>query len=79
MNKKINVKLAKISIISGLISGLLFFPNQSFQSSLLVGHIFSLDNFSQLISMNLLFISFSVALIVPLFIIVCYSLRNSLR
>ena len=79
MNKKLNVKLAKISIISGLISGLLFFPNQSFQYSLLVGNIFSLDNFSQLISMNLLFISFSVALLVPLIIIMCYSLRNSLR
>ena len=79
INKKFNIKLAKISIISGLISGLLFFPNQSFQSSLLVGNLFSLDNFNQHISSNLLFISFLVALVVPLIIIMCYSLRNSLR
>ena len=79
INKKFDFKLAKISIISGLISGLLFFPNQTFQSSLLVGNIISQDNLSPLISTNLLFISFLVALFVPLIIIMCYCLRNSFR
>ena len=78
-NKKINTKLSFISIILGLISGLLFFPSQNFQSSLLVGKLLSVENFSPIISSNLLFISFIVALIVPFITITFYSLRNSLR
>ncbi len=77
--KKINTRLSLISIILGLSSGLLFFPSQNFQSSLLVGNIISIENFSSIIISNLLFISFIVALIVPLIIITTYSLRNSLR
>ncbi len=77
--KKINTRLSLISIILGLSSGLLFFPSQNFQSSLLVGNIMSVENFSQIITSNLLFISFIVATIVPLVIITTYSLRNSLR
>ena len=78
-NKKINKKLSFISIIFGLVSGLLFFPSQNFQSSLLVGKLLSVENFSPIISSNLLFISFIVALIVPFITITFYSLRNSLR
>ena len=78
-NKKINKKLSYISIILGLISGLLFFPSQNFQSSLLVGKLLSIENFSPIISSNLLFISFIIALIVPFITITFYSLRNSLR
>ena len=77
--KKINTRLSLISIILGLSSGLLFFPSQNFQSSLLVGNIISVENFSPIILSNLLFISFILALIVPLVIITTYSLRNSLR
>ena len=77
--KKINTRLSLISIILGLSSGLLFFPSQNFQSSLLVGNIMSVENFSPIILSNLLFISFILALIVPLVIITTYSLRNSLR
>ncbi len=77
--KKINTRLSLISIILGLSSGLLFFPSQNFQSSLLVGKIISVENFSPIILSNLLFISFIVAIIVPLLIITTYSLRNSLR
>ena len=77
--KKINTRLSLISIILGLSSGLLFFPSQNFQSSLLVGNIISIENFSPIILSNLLFISFFVAIIVPLIIITTYSLRNSLR
>ena len=78
-NKKINTKLSFISIILGLVSGLLFFPSQNFQSSLLVGKLLSVEKFSLIISSNLLFISFIVALIVPFITITFYSLRNSLR
>ncbi len=77
--KKINIKLSLISIILGLISGLLFFPSQDFKSSLLVGKFLPLENFSSIISSNLLFISFIVALTVPLIIITFYSFRNSFR
>ncbi len=77
--KKINTRLSLISIILGLTSGLLFFPSQNFQSSLLVGNIMSVENFSPIILSNLLFISFFVAIIVPLIVITTYSLRNSLR
>ena len=77
--KKINTRLSLFSIILGLSSGLLFFPGQNFQSSLLVGNIMSVENFSPIISSNLLFISFFVAIIVPLIILTIYSLRNSLR
>ena len=78
-NKKINSKLAAYSIICGLISGLLFFPSQNFQSSILVGNLISIENFSFLIKTNLLFVSFAVSLIVPFIIILIYSLRNSFK
>ena len=77
--KKIDTKLAIISILSGLISGLLFFPSQNFQSSILVGNIISIDSLSPFISTNLLFISFAVSLILPMIIIIFHFLRNSLR
>ncbi len=77
--KKINSKLAAFSIISGLILGLLFFPSQDFQSSILVGNLISIDNFSVFVKANLLFISFIISLISPFFIISIYSLRNSFR
>tara|TARA_A100001011_G_scaffold14098_1_gene14957 strand:- start:862 stop:2313 length:1452 start_codon:yes stop_codon:yes gene_type:complete len=78
-NKKINSKLAVYSILCGLILGLLFFPSQNFESSLLVGSLISIENFSIFIRTNLLFISFLVSLVAPLVIILSYSLRNSLR
>ena len=78
-NKKINSKLATYSIICGLISGLLFFPSQNFQSSILVGNLISIENFSILIKTNLLFISFAISLIVPFLMIFIYSLRNSFK
>ena len=78
-NKKINSKLATYSIICGLISGLLFFPSQNFQSSILVGNLISIENFSILIKTNLLFISFFISLIVPFLMIFIYFLRNSFK
>ena len=78
-NKKINSTLATYSIACGLIFGLLFFPSQNFQSSILVGNLISIDNFSDFFKTNLLFISFAVSLIVPFILILIYSFRNSFK
>ena len=78
-NKKINPILASSSIILGLIFGLLFFPSQNFQSSILVGNLISIDYFSIFVSRNLLFISFALSLFVPFLMISAYSLRNSFK
>ncbi len=78
-NKKINSTLATYSITCGLFFGLLFFPSQNFQSSILVGNLISIDNFSNFFKTNLLFISFAVSLIVPFIMILIYSFRNSFK
>ena len=78
-NKKINTKLASYTIFIGLFSGLLFFPSQNFQSSILVGNLISIEYFTPLISANLLFLSFAISIIIPLIIISIYSLRNSFK
>ncbi len=78
-NKKIDSILASSSIIAGLLFGLLFFPSQNFQSSILVGNLIDIDNFSFFIRTNLLFISFLLSLIVPFLMISIYSLRNSFK
>ncbi len=78
-NKKINTKLASNTIFIGLFSGLLFFPSQNFQSSILVGNLLSIEYFIPLITKNLLFLSFAISIIIPLMIISIYSLRNSFK
>ena len=78
-NKKINPKLAAYSIIIGLVFGLLFFPSQDFQSSILVGNLLAFEYFNSFIKLNLLFTSFILSLCVPLMIILFYSLRNSFK
>ena len=78
-NKKVNSKLAASSIFCGLVFGLLFFPSMNFQSSILVGNFLSKDLFSSLITRNLLFISFSISIVVPLIMISLHSLRNSFK
>ena len=78
-NKKINTKLASYTIFIGLFCGLLFFPSQNFQSSILVGNLISIEHFTPLISTNLLFLSFAISIIIPLIIISIYSLRNSFK
>ena len=77
--KKIEFKLARLSILLGLISGFLFFPSIDFQKSLLVGIILPLDLFSSLIANNLLFISFAISILTQFFVIFYYSFRNSFR
>ncbi len=78
-NKKINSTLATYSIGCGLLFGLLFFPSQNFQSSILVGNLISIDNFSNFFKTNLLFISFAASLIMPFIMILIYSFRNSFK
>ena len=78
-NKKINTKLASYTIFIGLFSGLLFFPSQNFQSSILVGNLISIEYFTPLITTNLLFLSFAISIVIPLIIISIYSLRNSFK
>ena len=78
-NKKINTKLGSYTIFIGLFSGLLFFPSQNFQSSILVGNLISTEYFTPLITTNLLFLSFAISIIIPLIIISIYSLRNSFK
>jgi len=58
-----------IAIISGLIFGLLLFPNVTFQKSILVGVLFSSSIFPSWISTALLFWSFVLAIIIPLIVI----------
>ena len=63
--KIINQKTALFSIMIGLISGLLFFPNTNFSASLLVGGILPSDYFPLIITNNLLFLSFFTSTLFP--------------
>jgi hypothetical protein len=78
-NKKINSQMSYLSILSALILGILFFPSMDFQSSILVGYLLPIESFSSIITTNLLFISFSVAIITQFFFIIFYSLRSSFK
>jgi len=71
-NKKLNEKTAYISIIFGLIGGLLLFPTPDFSKSLLVGIIFSTDFFPSFVSQSLLFLSFLVATVAPAIVIMMH-------
>ena len=64
-DKSINEKTAFISIIIGLIGGLLLFPAPDFSKSLLVGILFPKDTFVPFVSQSLLFLSFAVATFLP--------------
>ena len=68
-DKNINEMTAYISIIIGLIGGLLLFPAPDFTKSLLVGILFSKDAFAPFVSQSLLFLSFMVATFLPWIII----------
>jgi len=68
-DKNINEMTAYISIIIGLIGGLLLFPIPDFTKSLLVGILFSKDAFAPFVSQSLLFLSFMVATFLPWIII----------
>ena len=63
-----------ISVCSGLLAGLLLFPDLSFQKSILVGGLFNSQSFPIWISSSLLFWSFISATLIPLLMTIC--LRN---
>ena len=67
-NKKFSEKKVYLSILFGLTIGLLFFPSVDFSKSILGGVVLSADFFSEIISNNLLFISFIFATFTPLII-----------
>ena len=54
-----------IAIVLGLIFGLLFFPDVTYQKSILVGVLFSYKIFPTWISTALLFWSFVLAIVIP--------------
>ena len=64
-NKRINEKIAYISIIAGLIAGFLMFPFPDFSKSLLVGVLVPKEVFSSFVSQSLLFLSFLIATFLP--------------
>ena len=66
-NKSIKEKNAYISILIGLIVGLLLFPSPDFSKSILVGLLFPINFFPEFVSQSLLFLSFLLATFVPIF------------
>ncbi len=69
-NKKINEKTAYISIIFGLIGGILLFPSPDFSKSLLVGMALPVELFPAFVSQSLLFLSFLIATVGPTIVII---------
>jgi len=66
-NKSIKEKNAYISILIGLIFGLLLFPSPDFSKSILVGLLFPKSFFPEFVSQSLLFLSFLLATFAPIF------------
>jgi Na+/proline symporter len=65
-DKKINEKNAYISILIGLLAGLLLFPSPDFSKSILIGILFPVSNFPSFMSQSLLFLSFLFATFLPI-------------
>jgi len=66
-NKSIKEKNAYLSILIGLIIGLLLFPSPDFSKSILVGVLFPKSFFPAIVSQSLLFLSFLLATFIPIF------------
>ena len=64
-NKRINEKTAYISIIVGLIAGIIIFPFPDFSKSLLVGVLLPTEIFNPFVAQSLLFLSFLTATFLP--------------
>ena len=64
-NKRINEKTAHISILVGLIAGLMIFPFPDFSKSVLVGVLVPKEVFSPFVTQSLLFLSFLIATFLP--------------
>jgi len=78
-NRKIDSRLSYLSILSALVSGLLFFPSMDFKTSILVGNLLPIEFFNPIITSNLLFISFAIAITIQIFMLIFYSLRSSFK
>ena len=68
----ISEKLSLISVIIGLIFGLLLFPNQTFDKSILIGGLFPAEAFPIWISTALLFWSFVLATFAPMITVMIF-------
>ncbi len=68
-NKNINEKEIIVAVTFGLIGGLLFFPSPNFSQSFLVGYIVPTIYFPKFINESLLFSSFVIATLLPVFIL----------
>ena len=65
-NKSFPELNAYVSILMGLLSGILLFPSPDFSKSILVGILFPIDFFPAIVSQSLLFLSFFVATFTPI-------------
>tara|TARA_Y100000590_G_scaffold439201_1_gene562908 strand:+ start:42 stop:1067 length:1026 start_codon:yes stop_codon:yes gene_type:complete len=65
-SKSFNEKNAYVSIVIGLVAGILLFPSPDFSKSILVGILLPVDFFPIFISQSLLFCSFFVATFIPI-------------
>ena len=70
--KNLKEKDLIISIMLGLVLGLLLFPSPDFSKSILVGTLLPFDFFPQIISSSLLFWSFLLATLGPVIVIIIY-------
>jgi len=66
--KSFSEKKAYVSILIGLLAGLLLFPSPDFSKSILIGILFSADMFPSFVSQSLLFLSFITATFAPVII-----------
>ena len=65
-DKKLNEKNAYLSILIGLLVGLLFFPSPDFSKSILIGIMFPVSSFPVFMVQSLLFLSFLSATFLPI-------------
>ena len=63
-------------MLSGLISGLALFPNQTFEKSILIGNFFPVEYFPGWISTVLLFWSFVLATFVPMIAVLLFNKKD---
>ena len=75
-NKNISKKLGLYSVLSGLISGLALFPNQTFEKSILIGNFLPVEYFPGWISTTLLFWSFVLATFVPMIVVLLFNKKD---
>mgnify|MGYP001325366234 CR=1 FL=1 len=65
-SKSLTEKTAYVSIITGLIGGILLFPSPDFSKSILVGFIIPVSYFPEFVTQSLLFLSFIAATLLPI-------------